>query len=274
MTKNPFADPEYEFEYGLKGKDSKPEPIKLPKAPEVGDRRDFSIEEFGDCYRITGVKYRSKACTVDLPLEQLLLDGGEHRSKTQWCAQTNKARQDGGFYVGSLPLYHSIFKTLFDNRDNAPHKRVVTIVTFRLADILKKHKVMTLSQVHYRRGADEITHDPGLDDSYGIDMNIQGPTMKFRDLPKSMCRTIMGRLDPEDISNIYNWMLGKEPYFHRHAHVKDEKISPILLKTDNDKLLISTKHDETTRAPAIGVRIKGVEDSYKKSGFEDEDLPF
>src|SRR3989344_9539724 len=65
-----------------------------------------------DFWTIENVNYRNKICKVDLL--KTLLDNRNRKNQEGWIEFSKQAAENNGFYVGDMPLYHSIFSRLYE----------------------------------------------------------------------------------------------------------------------------------------------------------------
>ncbi|MBI2109724.1 hypothetical protein HYT58_00955 [Candidatus Woesearchaeota archaeon] len=73
-----------------------------------------NIEDKTDFWRIPGVNYRNGIYVVDLG--KVLLNNGSSKTQDRWAEDSRKAIPKGEFHVGDFPLYHALFKALYERR--------------------------------------------------------------------------------------------------------------------------------------------------------------
>ena len=176
---------------------------------------DFSLEDLTDFYRINGVNYRNEAYQVDLKKD--LLENKAQKTQDEWIGYTKNAMQNNEFYVGDMPLYHSLFQTLFKNKDNAQFKDNIEEARKFLHKMCKSDWFVTLSRIKYKtQGKDIITHNYGLQDKIEIQEDIIGDDGFISQLnPQKELKAVLGSDNINKINQVYNWISEKEAYIWR-----------------------------------------------------------
>ena len=261
MTYNPFLDPEYLIDYNLKGKDVKfvkrvKKPLPIPEPEPVV--KGFSLEELADCYRISGVSLDGKLQKYDLAKE--LLEKGKNKTQDEWVVYTKKAFGSGGFGVGSAPLYHAIFSTLYNNRDDEKYKAGVEKIRAFLKKVFNSAWLSTLSRVVYTPvGKDYVIHDKGLDsESKPVKEIITGPSGYIKDCPAlaPVCNALLGNNNITHINEVYQWISDKDTYLWRlNSKLKKNFEQVVVLGVYYGRGFgFDADNSANGRWPALGVR--------------------
>ena len=186
--------------------------------PDISNQQfssDFSLEDLTDSYRVAGINYRNDIYQVDLKKD--LLDNGNSKTQDEWIEYTKNAMQNNKFYVGDMPLYYSLFQTLFKNKDNAQFKDNIEEARKFLQKTCKDYWLMTLSRINYNKpGKDIITHDYGLQDKLEVQEDIIGSDGFISQLnPEKELKAVLGSSDINEINQVYDWISGKNAYIWR-----------------------------------------------------------
>ena len=191
-----------------------------------------------DFWTIDNVKYRNGIYKVNLLKE--LLDNGNSKTQDDWVKYSKKAQKNNDFYVGDMPLYHSLFTSLFKLKDKP---EVEEIRNFLQKQFIEKW-LMTLTRIKYKpTGEDEIIHNYKMSDEYSIKDNFVGSNEYVKDsVNKTNYKSLLGTDNLNEINEVYNWITGKDAYIWR-LNLKpkslDERVAGFVAYSDWTVLVCS-----------------------------------
>ena len=228
----------------------------------------FSLEELADCHRVHGVVMHDGVYVVDVGKRQL--NSGEDRQQSEWAHYSSEAHKRNDFVVGSLPLYYSLFKTLYDHRDSETHREPVAAMRNWLERYVNTYYA-TLSRVYYRREGDEVIHNFGQHNQYSLKGRIGGSNgnLLTANQVDTACGLLFGSNNPKEINDVFKWLTGKDTFLQRldcsWENVVYEEQSLFGADYDSFRLIVDGSHDRfypedddyiIKRRPALGVRAK------------------
>ena len=190
---------------------------KIPNETEtkVDSETPINLTSTQDSWKIEGVEYRDGIYTVNLAKQ--LLDNGNSKTQQEW---TNYRNQSNSFYTADMPLHHSIFKALYQQRDTTEAKEAREF----LEQQFREKWLQTLTRITYTpKGKDKLTHKKdkvihniGTQEQYEINENIVGESGQIINIktPKFL-EALLGSSNKEEINNIYKWITNKDAYIWR-----------------------------------------------------------
>ena len=183
---------------------------KIPNETEtkVDSETPTNLTSTQDSWKIEGVEYRDGIYTVNLAKQ--LLDNGKAKTQNQW---TDYRNQSNSFYTADMPLHHSIFKALYQQRDTTEAKEAREF----LEQQFREKWLQTLTRITYTpKGKDKLTHNIGTQEQYEINENIVGENGQIINIktPKFL-EALLGSSNKEEINNIYKWITNKDAYIWR-----------------------------------------------------------
>ncbi|MFC1682290.1 hypothetical protein ACFL0X_01595 [Nanoarchaeota archaeon] len=210
----------------------------------------LEIRSQGDCWTISGVLYKGQPHTVDLLKQRL--DHGANKTQAEWAEYSKQARGNKDFSVGDFPLYHALFRALYEQKDNPK--------TNEIRDFLEKSFVdywlMTLTRLKYQPGTDETVHDFGLASQYSISQDIAGPHEWVKDSQTpEVYQAILGDNDLQRIQDIYHWITKKDARLLRlneKPNQIDERVARFYAGSDRAGLFFYRDPDYSNSS--LGVR--------------------
>jgi len=289
--KNPFEDPEYPIDDNVRGKDVKPpKPKKIekktvPKATQSSGL-EFSVKEFDDYYRIGGVKapYHSDTDIFTVDLAKKLLDGGAEKTQDEWVDYSKEAVKKNDFLLGSMPLYHSIFRKLYLNR-NSKDAKLVEKIRSNIHEIFAiKNDTITEICTLSRVVQGDVYHDVlyGLDSSFKIQWHPRHRMQEVFGIKEEKnpdaYNPILGSMNPEEIQAVYEWIVGHDNiHIYPATHSIDDNPASdfeVTMYEDEREFVIDAGHlgiHDKKKTKALGVRIheKGLEDTAKIPRFNE-----
>lgn len=213
---------------------------------------DFTLEILTDSYRITGVNYRNNIHSVNFTKE--LLDNGAKKTQDKWVEYS--LEPENRFIVGDMSLYHSIFTTLYKNKDNTMYKDQIEEVRKFLDKILKQHWIMTLTRIQYQpSGKDKVIHNFKMPDQYEIFEDITAPDEWVKNSTNNLpYKALLGTSNLTEINNVYNWLTGVDPYLYR-LNNKPQNIDARVARfnADSDRVLLDCFRDPQLSYSSLGV---------------------
>ncbi len=228
-------------------KAQKPAVIREVNAKETG------IEDLTDFWRVHGVNYRDRIHTVDL--QKTLLDDRNTRTQDEWAEYSRQAKNQGGFYVGDFPLYHSLFTALFKNKNGKGKGIAEQTRSFFQNEFFDKW-LTTLTRITYNApGGDRIEHNYGMPDKYTIDRQIIGPDEWVKDaINGGVYEAILGTEDTTEIQEVYKWITGEDAYLWRlNSKPEKDEVRVAGFDADSDRAYLSCRDPQYSYS-ALGVR--------------------
>jgi len=165
-----------------------------------------------DFWTIENVNYRNKICKVNLL--KTLLDNRNRKNQDSWAEFSKQAKENNGFYLGDMPLYHSIFTKLYELKDKPKSNKIRDF----LKEQFLKRGLMTLTRINYQPNGclDKIVHNYKMPDEYLIEGNFSGldeDVEYFKN--KRNYKSLLDSNNPEEINFVYNWITGKNARLFR-----------------------------------------------------------
>lgn len=163
------------------------------------------LEDLKDFWRIPNVNYRNGIYAVDLAKK--LLDNGNSKTQEQWVEYSKQAKQNNDFYVGDMPLYHSVFTALSKNNT----KDAQEAIDFIKAQMRAKYPV-TLTRIKYNpKGKDDVVNNYGMDDEYAIKTNLVGADEWIKESKDTdYLNAILGTNNINEINQVYQRINGTD----------------------------------------------------------------
>ena len=222
-----------------------PKEKKAPKSPKI-----LPIANLSDFWRIPNVEYRNGIYSVDLA--KRLLDNENTKTQGEWAQYSVEAQKRGDFYVGDMPLYHSIFSAL----SKANSKDAEEAKEFIQKQMREKWPI-TLTRIKYNpNGEDEVIHNHGANDEYSVKGNIVGKDEFIsQSADKSYLEAILGNSNIQEINQVYQWLNGTDAYIFRvnsKPKQTDERIA--WFDADSDGVVLNCYRGPQGSYPALGVR--------------------
>ena len=201
---------------GIPDKNAKAEETPIEnEEPKTKTKTNSDIINLSDFWRIENVNYRGKI--GDYELLKTLLDNGNTKTQDEWVEYSKIAKPQGDFYVGDMPLYHSIFTALsrLDNPDAEQAREFIK------KEIRAKYP-MTLTRIKYSpKEKDEVINNFKMNDEYKIQANFVGKDGFIKDVQdKDYLNAILGTDNIPEINEVYQkinqtdayiWRVNKKP---------------------------------------------------------------
>ncbi len=227
------------------------------ETPESAVKPDLSITSEGDFWRISGVKYRNGVYTVDLLKE--LLDSGNKKRQASWAGYSIAQFESGDFGVWDLPLYHSLFTTIYMQRDRPEAEEARKFIE----EQIKNEALMTLTRIMYNpKGKDTILHNYGSTTNYrlALEENIAGKRGYISRPSADVADTVLGTKLVHQVEEVYSWIELRDPVILAMPS-KPEKVEEraAWISNLNDGVCLNLNGDADLDLPALGVRIVGKE---------------
>ncbi len=232
-------------------------------------KRKFSLEELADCYRIRGVEVRESFYVVDLAKKHVA--SCADRGQYEWMTYSRGARLENDFAVGSMPLYFSLFKSLYDNRECAPFGEQIENIRAELSSRMNGTLFSTLSEVRYRQSGDQVCHNIGQSDEFFLEGRMGVSNLNLRDVtvPNECCYLLLGSRNAMEINDVFKWISGKDTFLRRldsswgefsNSQVlfgegySNEGRFTLIADGSKDLIHFDDDHSELLLRPAISVR--------------------
>ena len=209
-----------------------------------------------DFWTITGANYRGKSVTVDLL--KSLLDKGNARIQDQWVEYSKQAKTRKDFYVGDFPLYHAVFRALYQNKDSLTDKTRVEEARTFLEKQFNEKWLMTLTRVrHMPKVRDTVIHNFGMPDKIEILEDFVGGDEWVKDtITPQVYNTLLGNNNIQEIQDIYKWITKKPAYLYRvnsKPHAVSERIARF--GAGSGWAYLSCNGDPAYTYSSLGVRV-------------------
>lgn len=174
---------------------------------------EFDLENHRDFWRIHGVNYRDSIQPVDLSKKLL-----RPMTQNESIIYSINALQNNRFRAASMPLYHSVFTSLFRNIRSKKGKDIEKIRKFLYESI--NNFISTLTRVEYNpSGIDKIIHNCNIPGQYEIAGNFVGPDEFVKNTSnQAVYKALLGTDDTQEINEIYKWICGNNPFLWRVNH--------------------------------------------------------
>jgi|SRR3989344_3985247 len=205
---------------------------------------------------IDGVNYRGR--TSSITLSQALLPAS---TQDEFASRKKKGRDE--FYVESMPLYHSLFTTLFDNKENKEFKNGIEEVRHFIKESMFKYGLTTLTRPRYNPEGkkDLIIHDYKqpqqkiikLDSIVGPDGYILDKNTK--NIVKPLQALLETRQSLEEINNIYGWLTGTDASLIRLNETPNESLDTVSrFRAISDGAVLYCDRNPSNSNTGLGVR--------------------
>ena len=209
-----------------------------------------NIINSSDFWKIENVDYKGKIGDYDLL--KTLLDSGNSKTQDKWIEYSKNAKQNNAFYVGDMPLYHSIFTAISKvNNKDAEQAR-----EFIKKEMRAKYP-MTLTRIRYNpKGKDEVINNFNMDDEYEIQADFVGKDGYIKDVSdKDYLKAILGTDNIAEINQVYQKINQTDAYIWR-VNKKPKSIDERVARFDacSDRVNLGCDGDLSGRGPALGVR--------------------
>jgi len=204
-----------------------------PVSPPVIASSQFFIESLVDQYKVHGVSYLGKVCVVDIDKE--LSDHGNAHTQDEWRT-----------LIPNLPsstLYFVVMDALYGNKDHSEpiQRALVEEVRQMFAKDFNEYFMMTSTRVHYaHKGLDTVVYDVGYTTEHREEANIVGADGYINGesgFAETM-RTLVGIDNCQRISNIGEWVTGKESYLWRFNSKPQNDVERALVLGDDGRFYI------------------------------------
>ncbi|MDD5192574.1 MAG: hypothetical protein PHH54_01560 [Candidatus Nanoarchaeia archaeon] len=235
---------------------SKPEnQKKTNKRQQIPAQTQSPISSSQDYWTISGVNYRNKVYEINLL--KSLLDNSYSKTQEQWAEYTEQAKQKGEFYTGDMPLYHAVFASLFNQREDTKSKEDIEEARAFIQKSMRENYPMTLTRIAYQPiGDDKVIHNFGTNDKYELSEAIVGPDRAIVKEDEKALIALLGTGDIGQIKSVYNWINGTDNWIWRvnsKPENVDERVARFIAGSVRALLLCYGGPDD--RLASLGVRI-------------------
>ncbi len=165
-------------------------------------------ENLQNFWTIENVNYRNKIYEVDLL--KTFLDNRNRKTQDDWVEFSKQAQKNNDFYVGDMPLYHSVFTRLYDLKDKPETNKIRSFLKKQLFEI--NLSFITLTRIKYQsKGFDKIIHNYNMPDEYLIEDDFVGSDEDVKDAKNKMnYKSLLDSSDSRKINLVYNWIAGED----------------------------------------------------------------
>ena len=218
----------------------------LPVTPAA-----LAVQSTQDYWKVSGVNYKNGIYTVELA--KSLLDSGNAKTQDNWAKYTEQAKQNGNFYTGDMPLYHSLFTALFRQKNNRESEEARTFIQKQMRD----KWLMTLTRIAYQpKGDDLVIHNYGTKDKYEAKSLVVGADRIIKSGDSKALEAILGTGNIQEINSVYNWINQTPAYIWRvnsNPSKVDERVARF--NADADWVNLYCSRDPAGSYPSLGVRL-------------------
>ena len=162
MIINPFADPEYLVDYGLKGRDVISKEVMRDKKGETlpaikSITGDGLVSKIGsNLYLFMNIPYNGKIVPA-LEFTTKPLCNGVSKTQRDWVEFSKNSRVNPeGWSATDAEILYQVMRRAVDLRANLQYKRVVQEFVGELRLLFDNRYFMTLSKVSYGQGLDAV----------------------------------------------------------------------------------------------------------------------
>ena len=230
-------------------------PVNSPTfVPDVQGTKDFSFQDMNDFWRVNGVSYQNGIYQVDLL--KTCLENNASKTQDQWAEYSNNSIKNNGFYVGNAQLYHSLFSSLFRNKDSS-YKNDIEKARDFLQKSFNDYWLMTLTRINYKKsGKDEVIHDYNLPTQFSILEDIVGAKgFVTQTNPQKELKSILDSNDVNETNSVYNWITNKNLYLFRvNGKPKKDDARVVRLDSGSDWAGLDCNWNPGGSNRALGVR--------------------
>jgi hypothetical protein len=202
-------------------------------------------------WRIPQVEYRNGIYVVDL--SKKLLDNGTAKTQDDWAKYSLESKPRGDFYVGDMPLYHSVFRALFKRKGQQDAEEARKFIQ----EQMRARWLMTLTRIAYQqKGKDRVIHDFGTNQTYLINESIVGPDKVIEQEDSSALTALLGTGDINETKGVYNWINQTPTYIWRvNSKPKqvDERVARFV--AGSGRAYLDCDRDPADSDSSLGVRI-------------------
>ena len=230
-------------------------PVNSPTVvPDVQGTKDFTFQDMNDFWRATGVSYQNGIYQVDLL--KTCLENNASKTQDQWAEYSNNAISKNEFYVGNAQLYHSLFSSLFRNKDSTFKDSIEEARAF-LQKSFNDYLLMTLTRINYKKsGKDEVIHDYNLPTQFSILEDIVGADgFVTQTNPQKELKSILDSNDIDEVNSVYNWITNQNLYLWRvNSKPKKDDTRVVRLYSSSDGAGLNCVRNPSVSNLALGVR--------------------
>jgi len=231
------------------------ESLKKPEGKTSEEKKDeqeiSEISSEKDYWTISGVNYRNQTCEVNLL--KTLLDNGTARTQDEWAEYSRQAKQKNDFYVGDFPLYHALFRAMYNARNSDETEQARAF----LKKQFEEKWLTSLTRIKYMpQGKDIIIHNYGLKDKIEIPENFIGKDEWVKDSSTSeIYNSLLGSNNIQEINEVYKWIANVPAYLWR-VNSKPNSIDERVARfgADSDRVNLDCYGSPQYVNPSLGVR--------------------
>jgi len=227
-------------------------PVQNPSPAGTPDKFRISSAA-GQGYFLDGVEFDDKLLSLlvdnsPIPVDLLerILGGRTFKTWKQYAETTIEVP-----HPVSARLYHTIFKALYQHKDQPEKASLIESARDDLGSIINKHRIITMTK---------ITRDKSNGCMF-VDHNDLGRSADDSYFPATLGECILGEKDPEQVANIYQWLTGNSTLWTPCEKLKygGERIFSIATAQSSDDgpryTFLDAKTKPSKRGYAIGVSI-------------------
>ena len=221
------------------------EPVKTPaQQPSLNPDLESKI----DSWKISNVNYRNGIYAVELAKELL-------PAKTQDEHAQHREQAKGDFYTADMPLYHSLFTALYQQRNSPQAEEIRAFIQ----KSMREKWLATLTRIAYQpKGNDKIIHNYSTKEQYELQGNIVGPDREIVREDSLALKALLGMDNIDEIKEVYNYINQTPTYIWRvNSKQKnvDERIARFSAGSVGASLSCGRYPDNADSA--LGLRIVG-----------------
>lgn len=224
-------------------------------------KSNLGIQSTKDCWQIPEVAYRGETSIYDLSKTPL-------KSKTQEEHAKHREQAKGDFYVADMPLYHSLFTALYNQRNNPQTEEIRAFIQ----KSMREKWLTTLTRIAYQpKGKDKIIHNFGTNEQYDLEENIVGHDRIIQLEDSNALNALLGTDNINEINEVYNWINNTPAYIWR-LNQKPEQIDERVARffASSDGAIFDCDRNPLFSYEGLGVRrAKNLDESLSQIAIKE-----
>ena len=186
---------------------------------------------------------------IQIDLLKTLLDNKTSRTQEQWSEYT----RNNEFGVASMPLYHALFKSLYQG--NHPNKEEIRLF---LKKSIRNNYLQTLTRIEYNpKPKDKVIHNYRLNSQYQVLENIIGPDRNITKDDSFALKALIEDDKINEINKVYKWLNETDTYLLRvnsRPFIKDVREAGFSAYSGG--VSFGCNRNPSSSYPALGVRAR------------------
>ena len=228
----------------------------------------FSLEERADHYCFSGIPHGGERYTISIA--KMPLRDGEGQLRAAWSTAAEAALPDGEFHVGSLALYHNVFRSAYEHRSIRKYRAPLERFQSWAKSTLRSGTYLTLTGINYSAAPADGALFDAIAPAYGFPGEQQRATQLHALNTPELRHNAIERLFEQgagEVERIYGWILSagsrviqiRQPEILLVAPPKSSSASYAIsfgaTQGKNPQLCVDLQVNPLTTYAALGIRI-------------------